>query len=216
MTDTNKNPSHIDFIDGNWARAALDFARRTGANSPVLDYGALASRLDRIRVSAKLAPADRRVAVLAVDYDNQNQRKLAEAVANKGISPVKVDFRHSYVSVPLNDGEYAGSKPQSLSHWITYMCGVLAVRDKPTVVVVSGAFELAGPLADFVERGGTAVVAFFKRLLDKRWIDNGLLADKMPVSFVDLEPYSGELLGVNLQELVRRNTADAVDARLPI
>ena len=169
-----------------------------------------------MRTSERLPGAERRVAVLAIDFDNENQHKLAEAVSFKGISPVKVDFRHTYVSVPLEDGEYTGPKPQSLSHWIAYMCGLLAVRENPSVVIVTGAFELSGPLADFVERGGTAVLAYFRRLLDKRWIDNGLLTGKLPVRFVDLEPYSRDLLGADLRELVRQSTADAADARLPI
>jgi hypothetical protein len=216
MTEETKQATHVDFIDGNWARAALDFARRAGAKSPVVDYGALALRLDRVRSKEHLPNAERRVAVLAIDFDNENQRKLAEAVSFKGISPVKVDFRHTYVSIPQDDGEYSGPKPQSLSHWIAYMCGLLAVRENPTVVIVTGAFEVAGPLADFVERGGTALVAYFRRLLDKRWIDNGLLTGKLTVRFVDLEPFSRDILGVDLRELARQNSADAAESRLPI
>lgn len=213
----SSDPSHVDIIDGNWARAALDFARRAGAVTPVLDYGALASRLDRVRHDQNLPAVERRLAVLAVDYDNAKQRKLIDAVEFKGIKVWKVDFRHAYVSVPFADVDSGAPDPQSLSHWITYMCGLLAVRPRPSVVLVTGAFEVAGPLIDFVQtRGGTAILAFFRRLLDKRWISNGLLAGEMPVKFVDLDEYSRDLLGADLRELIRRNVAEQSDGRLPI
>lgn len=217
MKSTEKAPSHIDLIDGNWARAAVDFARRAGAQSPVLNYGALATVLDRVRRDAGLPPAERRVAVVALDYDNENQGKLAVAMERQGIAVARVDFRHAYVSVPAGDGESKAPNPQSLTHWMTYMCGLLAVRPSPSVVLVSGAFELAGPMADFVEaRGGKAVLAFFRRMLNKRWIDNGLLENEMPLRFADLEPDSREVLGVDLRAVVRRSAAERQEPGLPL
>jgi len=213
----SSEPSHVDLIDGNWARASLEFARRAGAVSPVLDYGALASTLDRIRQDQKLPGVERRLAVLAVDYDNANQHKLIKAVESKGIDVWPVDFRHAYVSVPVSETHSGSPDPQSLSHWITYTCGLLAARPQPSVVLVTGAFEVAGPLIDFAQkRGGTAVLAFFRRLLDKRWISNGLLAGEMPVKFVDLDEDSRDLLGADLRELGRRGVAEQSDGRLPI
>lgn len=217
VTEPTKVAAHIDLIDGNWTRAAVDAARRAGARSPVFDYGALAARLERVRATEGMPEADRRLAVLAVDFDNENQRKLADAVKLKGIEPVKVDYRHSYVSVPFDEGEARAAHAQTLSHWIAYMCGVLATRESPTVILVTGAFEVAGPLRDFAEkRNGTAVLVFFKRLLNKRWIDNGLLDGELPVRFVDLDPYSRELLGADLRELARRNAAGDAEPGLPI
>lgn len=211
--------SHIDLIDGNWARATVDFARRAGAKSPVLNYGALAARLDLVREEAGLPPAEKRVAVVALDFDNESQRKLVEAMGHHGIAVAQVDFRHSYVSVPApySESETRAPNPQSLSHWITYMCGIMAARERPSVVVVSGAHELAGPLDDLVRaRGGTAVLAYFRRLLNKRWIDNGLLESEMSVRFADLEPYSHELLGVDLREAVRKSASARQEPGLPI
>jgi hypothetical protein len=81
---------------------------------------------------------------------------------------------------------------------------------KPEVVVVTGGFEVFGPLSHFVRRtGGVAVLAFFRRFVDPRWITSGLLDPDGPVRFMDLDPHAETLLGVDLAKVSR--TAASAD-----
>jgi hypothetical protein len=210
-------PSHIDLVDMNWVRTAQDWARSMGSPKAEMDFHALKARIARIRSEEGLPESERSIAVLARDFDNKRQDQLAKAIESAGFAVWEVDYRHAYVSTTLEDSKSADRAPQSLSHWLTYMCGLVAATPNPSVTVVSAAFELAGPLQDLVSRdGGRAVLAFFQRLLNKRWFDTGLLDGRLPIDFVDLEKYSGELLGTNLRELVRQSAAARRGPSLPL
>jgi hypothetical protein len=202
----------------NYVRFAQDYARRLGSPDAEMNFAALRARLDRIRAdhSPALPAAERSIAVIARDFDNKGQNLLARAIETSGFTPWEVDFRHTYVSSPRDAARQP--TPQSLSHWLTYMCGLVAASPNRSVVLVSGAFELAGPLQDLVTRegGGHAILAYFQRLLDKRWIDNGLLDGRLRIEFVNLEQHARELLGVDLRELARQTHAARRGPSLPM
>lgn len=221
--------SHIDLIDMNFVRLAQDRARRMGSPSAEMNFAALKDRLAKIRSERGLPESERSVAVVARDFDNRGQDALTRAISAH-FAVWEVDFRHAYVSRsadeprpsertnPAEEFRSPDRTPQSLSHWLTYMCGLVAASQSPSLVVVSGAFELAGPLGDLVTRasGSRVILAFFQRLLNKRWIDNGLLDGRIPVEFVNLERHAMELLGADLRELVRASEAAQRPSSLPI
>lgn len=207
-------PSHIDLVDMNFVRMAQDWARRMGSPDAEMNFVALKERLSFIRREKKLPESERSVAVLSRDLDNARQGLLSKAVESAGFSVWEVDYRHAYVSSTTEET----ITPQSLSHWLTYMCGLVAASENRSVLLVSGAFELAGPLKDFVTRqgSGTAVVVFFQRLLNKRWIDNKLLDGELEIDFVNLDRHARELLGADLRELARRSEAARQGSSLPL
>lgn len=210
-------PSHIDLVDMNWIRTVQDWVRNMGSPTAEMDFDALKARLGRIRSEEGLPESERSIAILARDFDNKRQDQLARAIESAGFALWEVDYRHAYISTTQEDSKSADRAPQSLSHWLTYMCGLVAASPSPSLVVVSGAFELAGPLQDLVSRnGGRAVLAFFQRLLNRRWFDNGLLEGRLPIDFVDLEKHAGELLGTNLRELARRSAAARRGPSVPL
>ena len=210
--------SHVDLVDMNFVRAAQDLARGMGAPESKMDFAALKGRLDEIRRENGFPAAEHSIAVVARDFDNPRQGALSRAVEAVGFDVKEVDYRHTFVSQVQDESRHADRAPVTLSHWLSYMCGIVASNSPRSVVVVSGAFELAGPLTDFATRDseGRAAVAMFKRLLNKRWIDNGLFDGDLPIEFVNLERNSKELLGVDLRELARRSEAARRDSSLPI
>jgi hypothetical protein len=206
--------SHIDLIDMNFVRMAQDHARRMGCGTAEMNFAALSARLAAIRSEMDLPPAEKSVAVIARDFDNRAQDMLAKAVGAH-FTVWEVDYRHAYVTSPADEQE---KMPQSLSHWLAYMCGLVASSTGRSVVAVSTAFELAGPLSDFATRnsGGRAVLAFFQRFLNKRWKDTGLLDNRLPIEFANLDRHSIDLLGVDLRDQARRNAAAQRGTSLPL
>ncbi len=211
-------PSHINLVDMNWIRMAQASARRMGSPDAEMNFVALNARLSRIRAELVLPESERSIAVIARDLDNTRQGQLAKAVESAGFAIWEVDFRHTYVSSTTEEAKPGERAPQSLSHWLTYMSGLVAASPDRSVVLVSGAFELAGPLQDFVSREGKgrAVIAFFQRLLNKRWIDNGLLDGRLAIDFINLEKHAIELLGADLRELSRQSEAARRGSSLPL
>lgn len=234
--------SHYNIVDMAFVRYAQDRARAMGAQDPKMNFEKLRARLESIRVERKLPPADASIAVVARDPASTGQQQLVHNLAEV-FTTIPLDYRHCYVSesevtdgkdqdadavsriatAPTDENASSGRSaargrrmPVTLTHWITYMIGYLSAQRDPTVVIVSGAFELEGPLREFVEQShGRAALAYFERMLNKRWIQNGLLEDRLPIEFVNLERYSTELLGTDLFKLVRESQAARQGPKLP-
>jgi len=183
-----------------------------GARSPNFDYQASKAILEKARGDLQFGPAQSALAVATIDPDSDGQQRFVKALGHLDILVECVDFRHATVTAPLwSDGERQEQKYlTTLGPSIAYVLGLMAGRNSPEVVIVTRVFEVYEPLLDFVTvRGGKAAVAFFRRFLDPRWAINGLFDTDGPVKFIDLDPSSEELLGVDVKQL------DAIRTRRP-
>jgi hypothetical protein len=194
------NFKHIDLVDGIWVRHATESSKHYGG-SGVFKFAALRAALQTLREQRQWPAAEKRIAVLAVDPDNEMQAKYAFAMEKEGFEVMRVDYRHSYVSRTISETDALGPAQQSLSTWIAYMLGLIGARPYSTSVVFSGSFDIAGPLEDYtsVGRAGRAILTYFRPFLDRRWFEMGLVANRLgDLGFVDLAEQSPKLLGVDL------------------
>lgn len=195
-----KAVSSIDIIDTVFTYGLVEWAKATLDQSVTFSYAELARLLAHVRQAEGFRASDAIFAPVAVDTMSDPQRRFIEALDRMGITVERVDYRHTYVSVPRTPGaDRAERSVTSLTPYMAYLLGMLAGREAPEVLIVTGSFDLHGTLLDFVERrNGRATIAYFKRFLDQRWIQNGLLEDGFPIKFVDLESQSEALLGINI------------------
>lgn len=165
------------------------------------DYRACQGVLGNARVQNKFQVAQGTIALATVDPSSEGQSRFIAALARLGILVEAVDFRNASVTTRLReDGERNFSA--TVGPEIAYVIGLLAGRPSPEVVVVSRVFEVFAPLMDFTtNRGGKAAIAFFKRFMDPRFGISGLFEQDFPIRFIDLEPFSQELLGLELRDL---------------
>jgi hypothetical protein len=116
------------------------------------NYAALIGTLEAEFPNESLEP---RIGLLALDPQNENQKKFSDFMHDKLHFIVDAtDFRDAFI---LPDHPY-----QRLSTRITYLAGLFASK-RPSLIVVSDAFEIYYPLLDIVQaRGGNVTVAFFR------------------------------------------------------
>lgn len=211
--------SDINLLDGNWINTAADWARRASKENLKFNFKAMQDLFVHIRASSELPPSSKSVITLALDLDNAGQSKLADAVRACGIYPNKTDYRHAYVSNTETGKDISrpAPMPMSLAHWMTYMMGLIAGQGgEPTLVLVTGAFEVVGPIREMViERKAKVVVAYFSRMMDSRYKETGVFRDNKikGFDFFDLEPYSKDLLGF---EFRKQHEGENLDLVLPI
>jgi len=217
-----KPASSLNLVDTNqlfkvteWARAhALPGAPEKG---PTLSYSELLRSVGEFRKSHGLRTPDASLAFVSMDPTNKSQQKFPEALERMGYAVERLDYRHNYVA-PIGTGSGDVDRTErpsvaSLGPQLAYVLGVMtgqatASGPKPEVVLVSGGFEVFGPLSHFVRRtGGVAVLAFFRRFVDARWITSGLLDPGGPIRFMDLDPHAEALLGVDLAKVSRTATS---------
>src|SRR5208337_3780098 len=154
--------------------------------------------------------------LLSIDPSSEGQQRVQVMLRSSGFDLDCVDFRETFVSLPpgRNPNEFYAAatrdKPvktvKSLASRIAYIAGLMARFDDPRLLVVSHSFDLYGPLTDLsrrVSKGkGKVGVAYFGSLLDYRWKLHGLfdqeIRKRLGLEFFDLDPYSDELLGVDL------------------
>ncbi|MES2793798.1 MAG: hypothetical protein V4719_29555 [Planctomycetota bacterium] len=208
-------PSRLTIYDCQSTFQMVDRAREhAGGNSDdgefsrsvSFDYGAAEQYLNEARVNVGLGSAELSIAIATSDPASEAQSRFFTALHKKGILVEQVDFRHATPTLPLG-AEYDRSdhKQPSVATQISYALGILTARESPEVVIVTRCFEIYGPVLDFVSnRGGKAAIAFFRRSMDGRWAQNGLFDPDSPVAFIDLEPVSRLLLGVDLREVADR------------
>jgi hypothetical protein len=205
MTSTRapsrRKPASLNVVDTLSIFGAVEALKDSREKPVVFSYRELLTLTEQTRKQFGLRPADATVAAVALDPSSEPQRRFVDAISNMGISVEEVDYRDSYVSLPGGYVERQERPVSSLSPSLAYLIGLVAERsDKPQVVVVSGSFDLYGPLLDFVNtRGGDAVLCFFKSFLDKRWTHRaGVLNSDSPIRFVDLDPHGQALVGMDL------------------
>jgi len=186
-----------------------------------IDYGKFRERLDSLRQSRGWGKGSPNTILLSIDKNSEGQQRFLVMLRRSEFELDCIDFRETYVSLPpgRNPNEFYGAstrdKPvkaiKSLAPRVTYIAGLMARFEDPRLLVVSHSFDLYGPLTDLSRRivsgKGKVGIAYFGSLLDYRWKLHGLFDEEirkgLGIEFFDLDPYSDELLGVNLASRAR-------------
>ena len=173
-------------------------------------YDVLRNCLDRFRREAGWPNASTYLALAAVDPANPQQQRFVDAVRHAGFEVDVVPYRDTFPSLPPGVSPSAMSRRDpdnrptpSFAARIAYIAGLLARHEDASLVAVSHAFELHGPFLDLSQRlrGRRIGFAYFRSLLDYRWQRSEILnADRSGdgPKFFDLDPYSQEIFGVNI------------------
>jgi hypothetical protein len=162
-----------------------------------IDYGALLSSLSQRTVRE----FDPMFAFVAVNPEHEGQRKFIHFLAQKGFIVDETDFRDAFI-LPNRESQY-----QRLSTRVTYLAGMLATK-RSDLIVVTDAFEVHGPLADYAEnRGGKVTLAFFRRGMEERWQRTGIFEGESLIEFIDLSPDARRIIGVDLGSSVRTGSS---------
>jgi hypothetical protein len=167
-----------------------------------LDYARLGERLEAIRRDAGWRESKLTTVLLAMDPNSEGQQRFQTMLRHSGFEPDVIHYRNAFVSLsPGRSPGEMGSKPTiSLASRVAYIAGLMARHTDPNFLVVSHSFELYGPLTDLKQRvpDGRVGVAYFASLIDYRWRSAGLIDGELDVEFFDLDPFSQDLLGVDL------------------
>lgn len=199
------NPSSLDptVVDAaSLFDASEVIAERVGRTRVTLDYGKLRDTLDTLRDQQGWREAELNTILLSIDPNSEGQQRFQNMLRHSGFEPDVIHFRDTFVSVPpgRSPNEMSGKSIVSLSPRIAYIAGLMARYPDPHFLVVSHSFELYGPLTDLAYRvpDGRVGIAYFASLMDYRWKAAGLFDGRLKVEFLDLDPYSDELMGIDL------------------
>jgi hypothetical protein len=153
------------------------------------DYAALLRALEQEFPSQEFDP---KLAFVAIDFDNEGQRKFCSFLQRLDFIVDPSDYRDAFV-MPDRSTQY-----QRLSTRLTYAAGLLSASVSD-FVVVTDAFDVYYPLVDLAQaRKRTVTVAFFRSGLEPRWQRAGMFKDDSPVKFVDLDRYAKPIIGADL------------------
>ncbi len=178
-------------------------SNKTG-KPPSFDYRVATEFLDTARLELGFTPTLREIAFATYDQESDAQARFFTALGHRGILVEPIDFRLATPTLPIGaDFDKPEHRFVTVIPQLVYAIGLLAGREAAAeVVVVTRCFDVYGPLLDLVKnRNGKAAVAFFRRYLDGRWASHGLFDAGFPIKFIDLEPISRELVGVDLREI---------------
>jgi len=211
-TSGGRPPTSLNYVDTHWLFRLVESLKLSEGRQVTLNYRELLKSLGEARKTFGLSDADASLAPAAVDVRSESQQRFVEALKQIGFVVDPIDYRATFVSNPPGDDKVERGQTSTLAHYAAYMMGLLAERESPEIVLVTGAFELYLPLLDFTRRrGGRAVLAFFRRYLDPRWIEIGRIGETDAVApFYDLEQRGEALLGGALKSM-----APDIEATLP-
>jgi len=188
-------------IDGGSLFDAVHFLEeRLSRESVTLNYSNLRNVLDSFRAQSKWRPSSINTVLLSADPSSDRQARFHTMLKRSGFDPDVSHYRESFVSVPPGRSPQETGKPiVSFSARIAYIAGLMARYPDPHFLVVTHSFELFAPLTDLVRRvpNGRVGIAYFWSLMDHRWKTAGLLDEKSPIKFFDLDPHSDDLMGID-------------------
>jgi hypothetical protein len=210
------HPSNMDGFDCQSTFQLVDWTRDYesknaedgGVARPAsFDYGEALRFLADAREKFGFGKAQKAIAFVTSDPASEPQARFFTALTKRGILVQPVDYRHAMPTLPIGtESDRTELRLASVTNQISYLLGLLAGRENPEIVLVTRCFEIFGPLTDFVaNRGGKAMIAFFRRFMDGRWAHNGLFDPDSPIKFVDLEPVSKLLLGVDIHSFAAKD-----------
>jgi len=197
----------VDLIDLVFTGNLVNWVNDVIEERVTFDYSILLRELNYIRENNGYRRSDGVFAPAAIDLMSKRQSKFTEALHHRGIHVERIDYHHAYVSRPVEkDVIYKESTPLSVSTTLAFLLGRLAERrntkkERPEVLIVTGAFDLYVPLRQFVEGcQGRAGIVYFRQLLDSRWKE--VFNNDQPIEFYDLTPVSEEITGVDLRKIL--------------
>jgi len=153
------------------------------------DYSSLVGTIQGFFPSSEF---EAMMAFTAINFENEGQRKFTSFLQRLGFIVDATDYRDAFV-LPDKSSQY-----QRLSTRITYVAGMLCHK-KPHFVVVTDAFDTYYPLLDLAQTRGCKIsLAFFRSALESRWHRVGLFGEDSPISFIDLDPFSKEIVGADV------------------
>jgi hypothetical protein len=197
----------FDFFDAPSLYRVCEALRAESDSPPRVQYDELLRVCQEKRLDYQFHPADITIAALAVDEDSDKHEGFVSALSGMGILTHTLNYHWTQV------GSVAGGTPiSSVSPQASYLLGLLAGRRQraltippsaltipPSAIIVTGDFSVFHAMLDFsINRGGQAVLAFFKSQLDPQWDAAGLFDVGCPIQFVNLDIHAEELLGVNI------------------
>ena len=198
-------PSIFDVVD-----AVRQLRSITGPETgppPNFSYRDCFELLRESRESLGFSPAENCLAFASVDPDSEGQDRFITAISRLDILVEPINFRDASVTLPIREGDKSERHyVRTLAPDITLILGLLLGRaeerkSKPSAIIVTRAFELFRALEFFVDRGGEAAIAFFRRYMDPRFGLAGLFETSSKIRFIDLEPHSERILGCDLRQL---------------
>jgi len=170
-------------------------------------YDALRRCLDRCRLEENWPRSTVNVALAAIDPANQQQQRFVDAVRHAGFDVDVVSFWDAFPSTPpsFSRPDADARRTVSFAPRIAYIAGLLARHPAASLLVVSHAFELYGPLLDLSHRtqGHNVGVAYFRALLEPRWqkveaLTEGVNNDSL--KFFNLDQHSQDIFGISLDK----------------
>lgn len=119
--------------------------------------------------------------MVAVDPASEGQQRFSAMLSHAGYNVDPVHFRDAFISLPpgRSPNDSAARSSASFATRIAYVAGLMARHSSPSLLIVSHAYELCGPLVDLARRLPDAKlgVAFFGSLMDYRWKLSGNLSE---------------------------------------
>lgn len=196
-------PSHVTIVDGSSLfDACQTIAERFNRERLTIDYAKLSETLAATRRTARWETANIQSILLSIDPASESQQRFLSMVSRHGFEPDTIHFRDAFASLPpgKSPNDATSKSIVSFAARIAYIAGLLARNAAGSLLVVTHAFELCGPLCDLRQRltSGHVGIAYFGSMLDYRWKLAGLLDKKLGIDFFDLDEAALELMGVDL------------------
>lgn len=193
----SKRPASLDLVDTNALFKLTERLKAREGRPVVLNYNTLLRILEAVRRARGFRPADQSFAPAAIDTRSDSQKRFITALTQLGMVVDPIDYRVTFITAGGDDRERSMT---SLGPYLTYIAGLIAGRENPELVLVTGSFEPYLPLLDFTSRrDGKALLCYFRAFLDPRWSDIGRIFEpESAIKFYDLTPDAQSLLGVPL------------------
>lgn len=156
------------------------------------NFNELLRCVNEARMQKGMSEAQLRLAYAAHDSASMKQDAFLGALRASGVDAIeRLPYTHCLVT-EIGEAFYKSRRASSVAPNVAYALGVLAGRAQalakiPECVIVTGVFDVAWALHDFVKnRGGKAMLVWPKMLLDSRWLSEKFF-EESGVLFDDLE-----------------------------
>ena len=145
----NQKPtSSLNIIDTLFIFDVLACVKEESGKHDPFDYAEALRILDALRQSeAGFREADATFAAAAVDPHSEQQGRFLHALRKLSIKVQEVDYRHAIVSNPRSRAGDRTERPvSSLAPELCYLLGLIASRNRPEAIIVSGSFDFYGKI----------------------------------------------------------------------
>lgn len=173
---------NITIIDANSLYSITKIHEKTKTN-----YENLKLVCEIVRNENGMNPSDRTDIYMYRDPSNMDQQRFVTYLNKINMNPTQFNINRGYITPPLDfkEKDYTSMVPK-----IAYALGLLSKYETANILIISHSSELLDFIYDLDKRltKGKLGIAFFHSLLKKNKKD-----------FINLDPYSKEILGIDLQ-----------------